>query len=112
MELAAKKYADENDRLKLLDSKSGALAAAAGGAVLFIAGSLLKTIDPSQPHVVMSMVSKIAVLLALACFLAADIVLVVALKIRTYRRFDLPKWVGLEYMEQSPKQFYAGLAST
>lgn len=110
LDLAAKDYADENDRTRALDGKTGPLIAVTGAAMLFVAGVLTK--PPEGLGMFASGLYFAGVGLSLFALVVAQVFFLVSLRTREFRRTDLGQWVLYSTMESEVSDIRAELAGT
>lgn len=110
VDLAAKSYADEFEQAKALDTKTAALMALTGAALLFVAGTAAKPPDGlTEPQ------KGAFVLLAtliLGVFVLALFLLFLAFRTRTYQEIDLSQWARYSVMTRPVAEVCAEMAST
>lgn len=109
-DLAGRAYADESDQTKALDTKSAALLAFTGAALVFTA-----TVATRPPEGIVEPYRTVfswAIYAPLLLFGSALLFLFEALKKRAFEEIDLSQWVKAEEMAKDAAEVYASIAAT
>jgi hypothetical protein len=113
-DLAGKEYANENDRTKVLDAKSGPLIGATGAAIAFLVAAITKPPDAiSTPGGRLTKVYYIAILGSIALLIVAQFFFLRSVRVRrTFKRFDLAPYATFESSRRPVLDIYAFVAGT
>lgn len=107
LDLAVREYANEADRQKTLDSKTGPLVGATSASLALIVGNL-----GTKPPAINATVFYLIVFGAALLLLGADVCFLQALRVRNYRRIALDPWVRYSTMTLDVSNINAKLASS
>lgn len=113
-DLAAKEYANENDRTKVLDAKSGPLIGATGAAIAFLIGAIVKPPDVIvTPRGMPAVVYFSAILAALVLLVVAQIFFLSSVRVRKkFGRFDLAPYSTFDAAQRPAWHLYSLSAGT
>jgi hypothetical protein len=113
-DLAGKEYANENDRTKVLDAKSGPLIGATGAAIAFLVGAITKPPDSiTSGKGVFPWFYYGSLLAAIALLILAQLYFLRSVRVRrTFERFDLGPYATFESARRAPTDLYSFIAGT